>query len=151
MKKLFAIFLGLIIGLTSFNLTSCTYLYNNTSSYSVGDTKYVMKKVRGTVEKVRYVKLRDSGIGTAVGAVLGGLAGHFIGEGKGNLAATVIGALGGAFIGYTVASQANAQELHVILDNGESAVVVVRGTEFRPGDRVEIILYGNQVKSVTKL
>lgn len=50
-------------------------------------------------------------VGTAIGAVAGGLVGHMIGSGKGNTLATVAGAVGGGYAGNRI--EASRQDHNV--------------------------------------
>jgi len=150
MKKLFAIFLGLVITLGSLGSFSCTQLYDNTSEVSLSDTGSLLSYTTGTVVDVRPVRIRDTGAGAAIGAVIGGVLGSFVGEGKANKLATILGTLGGALVGYK-ADTANAQELHVVLEDGRDAIIIVKGQQFKPGDRVRIVYRGSKIVKVTKI
>ena len=67
----------------------------------------------GTVTGVRDVTITTDGsnVGTATGAVLGGLAGSTVGGGRGQTAATVGGAAAGAAVGNAASSSRNACSL----------------------------------------
>lgn len=148
MRKLiftFIVSLSLVIG-----LTGCSQLYNNTEEVSLEDAGVFMDYQTGTVIDVQYVRIRDTGVGAGIGGVLGGILGSFVGEGKANTLATVLGALGGAYVGYK-ADTANAQELLVRMDDGTKAVIVVRGTEFKPGDKIRVVFRGDKVVRVAKV
>lgn len=61
------------------------------------------------------------GLGTVAGAVIGGVAGHQVGKGKGNTAATVAGTAGGAYIGHQLEKRNQAPDSYAIavrMDNG---------------------------------
>jgi outer membrane lipoprotein SlyB len=147
MKKIFAVIFALFI---SVNMISCSQLYDNTSEVSLDDAGTLLDYTTGEVIDVRPVRIKDTGAGAAVGAVLGGVLGSFVGEGKANTLATLLGALGGAFLGYK-ADTANAQELHVRLDDGRDAIIIVKGTVFKPGDRIRIVYRGSRIVKVTKI
>jgi len=117
---------------------------------SPGATEYVSTADVGTVKSVRYVKVQDSGAGTLVGAAIGAVLGHQIGHGTGKDLATLGGGLAGAYVGNQVAA-ANAQELTVHLDKGQTVVVVAKGTGFYPGERIRIIRQGERVVNVEPL
>ncbi|HZZ92643.1 MAG TPA: glycine zipper 2TM domain-containing protein [Usitatibacter sp.] len=99
----------------------------------------------GVVESVRDVRLHagESGVGTAGGAVLGGLAGSTVGGGTGQVAGAVGGAILGGILGSNIEHSANERpgvEVTVHLDNGQYISVVQEADEaFRPGDRVRVL------------
>ena len=110
--------------------------------YEVGSAQSVRF---GVVESVRDVRIspRDTGVGTAGGAVLGGIAGSNVGGGSGQVAGAVGGAILGGIIGHNVEESANEQhglEVTVLLDSGRYISVVQPASEpFRPGDRVRVL------------
>jgi outer membrane lipoprotein SlyB len=99
----------------------------------------------GVVESVRDVRIqpRESGVGTAGGAVLGGIAGSNVGGGTGQVAGAIGGAILGGIIGQSVERSANEHpgvELTVLLDSGKYIAVVQEADEsFRNGDRVRVL------------
>ncbi len=99
----------------------------------------------GVVESVRDVRIdaRESGVGTAGGAVLGGLAGSNVGGGSGQIAGAIGGAILGGIIGQNIERSANERrglEVTVLLDTGKYLAIVQEGDEpFRAGDRVRIL------------
>jgi outer membrane lipoprotein SlyB len=99
----------------------------------------------GVVEAVRDVRIgpRETGVGTAGGAVLGGIAGSHVGGGSGQLAGAIGGAILGGIIGQNIEQSANERpglELTVLLDSGRYIAVVQEADEpFRAGDRVRIL------------
>jgi outer membrane lipoprotein SlyB len=99
----------------------------------------------GVVDSVRPVNIspRDTGVGTAGGAVLGGIAGSNVGGGSGQVAGAVGGAILGGIIGSQVEHSANERpgvEITVLLDSGKYiSVVQVADEDFRPGDRVRVL------------
>jgi len=108
----------------------------------------------GVVDSVRPVRINpgDTGVGTAGGAVLGGLAGSTVGGGTGQVAGAVGGAILGGILGSNIEHSANERpgvEITVLLDNGRYISVVQEADEaFRPGDRVRV-LSGRGVTRVT--
>ena len=147
--KKFFIFPLVAIFLT-IGLNSCSQMYDNTQEVSLEDAGKFMEYEEGTVVDVSYVKIKDTGAGALVGAVIGGVLGSFIGEGKAKTLATILGGLGGAYVGYK-ADTANAQQLLIELDDGRKAAIVVRGTQFDPGDRVRIIFRNGKIVRVEKV
>jgi len=99
----------------------------------------------GVVESVRevHVNPRDTGTGTAGGAILGGIAGSNVGGGSGQVAGAVGGAILGGIIGHNVEQSANERrglEITVLLDSGRYLAVVQEPDEaFRAGDRVRVL------------
>jgi len=150
MGKKYLTFVLALAMVVSFNFNSCSQLYNNTEEVSLEDAGEFMDFQYGKVLDVSYVRIKDTGFGAAVGAVLGAIIGSFVGEGKANTLAQVLGGLGGAYLGYK-ADTANAQQLIVELDDGQRAAIVVRGTEFKPGDRIRIIYNGGKIVRVEKV
>lgn len=99
----------------------------------------------GNVESVRKLttRARGSGVGAAGGAVIGGLLGNQIGDGRGRDLATVAGAVGGAVIGNQVEGNMKATttyEVRVRMDDG-SVRSFTRETapSLRNGQRVRIV------------
>jgi len=99
----------------------------------------------GVVDSVRPVRInpRETGVGTAGGAVLGGIAGSNVGGGSGQVAGAVGGAILGGILGQNIEASANERqgiEITVHLDAGKYIAVVQEADEaFRPGDRVRIL------------
>ena len=121
-------------------------------AYSGGSQDYRGYEVRGeqsvrfgVVESVREVRItpHDTGVGTAGGAVLGGLAGSNVGGGNGQIAGAIGGAILGGIIGQNIEKSANERrglEVTVLLDTGKYLAIVQEADEpFRPGDRVRIL------------
>jgi outer membrane lipoprotein SlyB len=121
-------------------------------AYQAGNTDYRgyetlgEQSVRfGVVESVREVRIdpRETGVGTAGGAVLGGLAGSNVGGGNGQIAGAIGGAILGGIIGQNIEKSANERrglEVTVMLDTGKYLAVVQEADEpFRAGDRVRIL------------
>lgn len=121
-------------------------------AYQSGSADYRGYEVRGeqsvrfgVVESVREVRIdpRESGVGTAGGAVLGGLAGSNVGGGNGQIAGAIGGAILGGIIGQNIEKSANERrglEVTVLLDTGKYLAVVQEADEpFRAGDRVRIL------------
>lgn len=103
----------------------------------------------GTVQSITPVKQDYQGVGgsgyglgTVAGAVIGGVAGHQVGKGKGNTAATVAGTAGGAYIGHQLEKRNQAPDSYAIavrMDNGAYQTMTQTTTGgFVVGDRVRI-------------
>jgi outer membrane lipoprotein SlyB len=99
----------------------------------------------GVVESVRPVRIaaRETGVGSASGAVLGSIAGSHLGRGHGEVVGAIAGAILGGIIGQQVERDANLRdglEVTVLLDSGRYVAVVQEPDEaFRAGDRVRVL------------
>ncbi len=113
--------------------------------YSRDEARQVMTVELGVVEFVKEVQVEGekSGLGTAGGAIIGGVAGSTIGGGKGS----TLAALGGAIIGGIAGNVAeekitdfNGLEITVKLDSGKAiATVQANDVMFAVGDRVRVL------------
>ena len=117
---------------------------------SQSDAQKMLTYQTGTVIGVRGVVIKDNGSGSLLGAVTGAVLGNMIGKGKGRTLATLTGGLVGAYAGAQTGA-ANAQELTVRLDNGNSVVVIAKGVRFSVGSRVKIVSNHGKVVSVEPL
>jgi outer membrane lipoprotein SlyB len=99
----------------------------------------------GTVESVRPVRLNEdhAEVGTAAGAVVGGLLGSTLFRGPARLASTVVGAVAGGVGGNALEHEATARkgdEIVVRLDRGETIAVTQGGLrDFERGQRVRVL------------
>ncbi|MDR2871539.1 MAG: hypothetical protein LBV45_03295 [Xanthomonadaceae bacterium] len=102
----------------------------------------------GTVRGIREVTIQNDsrGVGTATGAVLGGIGGSAIGgSARANAAGAVAGAVAGGVVGNAVTRSARAGvEITVELQSGRTIAVVQDGSpdQFRIGDRVQVASNG---------
>ena len=131
--------------LGAFMLSGCAT--NNGPTYDGSSYRQIKTYEIGTVQNVRPVVISDNGAGTFIGALVGAVLGSTIGQGNGSTLASLAGGLGGAYVGSEV-GKANASELSVRLDDGRDIVVVVKGNNFRNGDRVKIIKNRGKVDQV---
>lgn len=141
-------FILIALGILLSSGCSSAHSYNQTS---VGQVEQVY---RGTVASVRQIDIKDSGAGTVLGAVAGGLIGNQFGpKGSGEkTAGTVIGALGGAYAGNQI-NQDSGQELIINLDDGREIRTVHRVDKntpysFRAGDRVRVYYRGGRFSEI---
>jgi outer membrane lipoprotein SlyB len=86
-------------------------------------------------------------VGTGAGAIIGGIGGSAVGQGRGSAVAAVVGAVAGGIAGQAIEnnrSRVAGVELTVRLDNGELRAIVqeVDGQQFKPGDRVRLLSQG---------
>jgi outer membrane lipoprotein SlyB len=100
----------------------------------------------GIVQAIDLVPRESSGIdvGTVGGALVGGLLGNQVGQGRGNTAATIAGAAGGALLGREVGRNMRQNEqvyrITVRLDKGVlQSYVQETPPAVRIGDRVRIV------------
>ena len=113
--------------------------------YGYSEARTVESVVYGTIESVRPVRLNEDhgGVGSAAGAVIGGLAGNELGHGAGRAVTTILGAIGGGLAGNAIERNATAQsgtEIVVRLDSGASIAVVQGASEqFETGQRVRVL------------
>lgn len=137
----------ILIALIAALLSACASS-NSGDVYRREDARKVQNVRMGVVESVRATKLEgtNSNIGTAAGAVVGGIAGSTVGEGKGSAIGAVIGAVAGGLAGSAieeVVTRKDALEITVKLDNGSLIAIVQEATEtFTPGERVRLIESG---------
>ena len=142
-----------VVGVTVLLLSGCAGGLGS-GDYERGQTRGVQEVQMGVVESVREVKIEGtkSGIGTAAGAVVGGVAGSEIGRGKGSVVGSVLGAVVGGVAGSAVEEGTTKQkglEVTVKLDGGRViAVTQAADEQFKVGDRVRI-LSGGGVTRVT--
>jgi uncharacterized protein YcfJ len=66
---------------------------------------------------------RNRGVGTALGAIAGGVIGHQIGSGTGNTAATIAGAVGGGVVGNHLArrGEENGRNCRTVRDDNDNS------------------------------
>jgi outer membrane lipoprotein SlyB len=140
MKKLIFVMLALFL------FSGCTQMYNS-NEVDLYQTNGVYTYEKGIVNDVRYVTIRDDGSGTMIGALVGTVLGSMVGRGKGNTLSTLAGGLSGAYAGNQL-DKANGEELFIHLDNGRDIVTVVKGVNFRRGDRIRVVFNGNRILRV---
>jgi len=81
------------------------------------------------------------GAGAVIGAVLGGVAGHRVGDGNRQRAATAVGAIGGAIIGHKIEKhqRSDAFQYTVQMDNGETRIFTYTSDQnLKSGQRVRM-------------
>jgi outer membrane lipoprotein SlyB len=133
-----------VAALGTLALGGCAY-HGGSADYRGYEVRGEQSVRFGVVESVRDVRIdpRETGVGTAGGAVLGGLAGSNVGGGNGQIAGAIGGAILGGIIGQNVEKSANERhglEVTVLLDSGKYLAVVQEADEpFRAGDRVRIL------------
>ncbi len=142
----------LVIAVFSLTLLACATSRSG-DVYSRDDTRKIQTVRMGVVESVRMVKIEgtQSNIGTATGAVIGGIAGSSVGSGgRDSAVAAVLGAVVGGIAGSAAeefATRKDGIEITIKLDNGTLVSVVQEATEqFSPGQRVRLIESGGTTR-----
>lgn len=123
---------------------------NNKVAYESNNASKINSVLEGKIIKSRSVYIKDSGTGTTVGAVIGGVLGSTIGEGDGSTLAALGGGILGAIVGSKI-NESNAQELTVKLVNNEIVVVISKETTFQVGDNIRIVKNDNDISNVYKI
>jgi len=124
--------------------------------YARGEARQVMTVDLGVVEFVKEVRVEGSksGLGTAGGAIIGGVAGSTIGGGNGSTLAALGGAILGGIAGNVVEEKLtdfNGLEITVKLDSGKAiATVQANDVMFAVGDRVRVLTTRNGTTRVEK-
>ena len=125
---------------------------NSGSVYKRDEARRVQTVKMGVIESVRTVKLEGtkSPVGTAGGAVVGGVAGSSMGGGKGQVITTLLGAIVGGLAGSAAEeglTRKDGVEITVKLDSGTMIAVVQEADEqFQPGERVRILESGGTTR-----
>ncbi|HQR03917.1 MAG: glycine zipper 2TM domain-containing protein [Proteobacteria bacterium] len=120
--------------------------------YERGQAQHEMIVRMGVVQDVRPVKIAgtQSAIGAGAGAIVGGLAGSNVGQGKGSTVGAVLGAVAGGLAGSAIeqgVTREDGVEITVKLDNGNMIAITQAADEaFRPGDRVRVLSGGGTTR-----
>jgi len=99
----------------------------------------------GVVAAVRAVQVKGkgSGVGAAAGGLIGAVAGHEVGGGRGKTLATIVGAVGGAIAGNEIEKRQKTitqWQVTVHLENGQEQVVTLaQQPPWREGDHVRLV------------
>ena len=118
--------------------------------YSGSNYNQIKKVDTGVVIESKGVIISDNGTGKFLGALIGAVLGSTVGSNSGKTLAMLGGGLAGGYAGSEI-GKANALELTVNLDNGETIVVVAKHKGIVVGDRIRIIKDGNKVAQVRKI
>ena len=148
----FASFVGIFLTML---LLGCAAGMGGTT-YSRGEAGAVQTVQYGTVVSLVPVRIEGTktGIGTAAGAVAGGIAASGISGGKTSAVAAVIGAVAGGLLGSAAEegmTRTDGVEIGLKMDDGRSISIVqaLQPNEvFRVGDKVRV-LYSGQKARVT--
>ena len=134
---------SIAVGTLSLCLVACATSRSG-DVYTREDTRKVQTVRMGVIESVRAVKIEgtQSGIGTAAGAAVGGIAGSSVGDGKEAAIGAVVGGIAGA-AAEEFGTRSDGVELTIKLDNGSLVTIVLEATEkFSPGEKVRLIESG---------
>ena len=144
-----SILTAISISLLTLGLTGCVSGLQG-STYSRSEARQVQEVEFGTVLSTNPVVIegKQSGAGQLPGAIIGGVAGSSVGEGKGQQIFTVLGAVGGAVVGSMIEEQATRTqglELTIKMDSGKTLSIVQEVDNvnvFREGQRVRVLTQG---------
>jgi outer membrane lipoprotein SlyB len=121
--------------------------------YHAGEAMREQTVRLGVVETVREVTVDrgQNGVGTVGGAVVGGVAGSALGEGRGSVVTTVLGAIAGGVAGQAIenrVSKVPGVEITVRLDSGDLRAIVQEASneQFHPGERVRLLSEGGTTR-----
>lgn len=127
----------------TFILTGCV-TSRSTNVYTEGEALQAEDVEGGIVESVEPAMIRKDGtiVGSAGGAILGGIAASTVGGGKGKDLATTGGVILGGLLGHLVeqgVTDREALKIVVQLNSGKKIVVVQEAdVSFQPGERVNV-------------
>jgi outer membrane lipoprotein SlyB len=144
-----SILTAISISLLTLGLTGCVSGLQG-STYSRSEARQVQEVEFGTVLSTNPVVIegKQSGAGQLPGAIIGGVAGSSVGEGKGQQIFTILGAVGGAVVGSMIEEQATRTqglELTIKMDSGKTLSIVQdvdNVNVFREGQRVRVLTQG---------
>jgi outer membrane lipoprotein SlyB len=152
MKLVHTIAIAALLSATTL-LTACETT-SNANTFSSNQTGRAQTVQKGTVTAVRDVTIQSgpSRVGTATGAVLGGIAGSTIGSGsRANAAGAVVGAVAGGAAGSAITNTSSGGvEVTVRLGNDQLMSVVQAGSsnDFRVGDSVRVTSDGSTTRVI---
>ena len=137
------------ISLLMLGLTGCVSGLQG-DTYSRSEARQVQEVVFGTILTTNPVVIegRQTDVGQLPGAIIGGVAGSSVGEGKGQEIFTVLGAVGGAVVGSMIeekATRAQGLELTIKMDSGKTLSIVQEVdsvSAFIAGQRVRVLTQG---------
>lgn len=99
----------------------------------------------GVIQSTRVITEKGDGgaVGIVGGAVVGGLLGNQVGDGKGKKIATVAGAVGGAMVGNEIEKRVDTTKRYETVvrfnDGTTRAFTTTNPTAWRIGDKVKVI------------
>jgi outer membrane lipoprotein SlyB len=127
-------------------LIGCMPSSKSGSVYSRAQARQVQQVEIGTVVGVRQVQIEGTKtpVGSAGGAIVGGIAGSAVGGGRGSAIATTVGAIAGGLAGAAIEEGATRQaalEITVQLRDGRAISVVQTedNITFQTGETVRVL------------
>lgn len=127
-------------------LIGCMPSSKSGSIYSRNQARQVQQVEIGTVVGVRQVQIEGTKtpVGSAGGAIVGGIAGSSVGGGRGSAIAATVGAIAGGLAGAAIeegATRQDALEITVQLRDGRAISVVQTedNITFRTGETVRVL------------
>ena len=136
------------ISLLMLGLTGCVSGLQG-DTYSRSEARQAQEVVFGTILTTNPVVIegRQTDVGQLPGAIIGGVAGSSVGEGKGQEIFTGLGAVGGAVVGSMIqekATRAQGLELTIKMDSGKTLSIV------QEVDSVNAFIAGQRVRVLTQ-
>ena len=136
------------ISLLMLSLTGCAPGLQG-DTYSRSEARQVQEVAFGTILSTNPVVIegRQTDVGQLPGAIIGGVAGSSVGEGKGQEIFTILGAVGGAVVGSMIeeqATRAQGLELTIKMDSGKTLSIV------QEVDSVNAFIAGQRVRVLTQ-
>lgn len=140
---------ALVTSIICLGLIGCVAgLQGNT--YSRSEARKIQEVEQGTIVGVNPVIIEGqrSGVGQLPGAIIGGIAGSSVGEGKGQQIVSILGAVGGAVVGSVIeenVTRSQGLELTIEMASGRTLSIVQQVesvNEFRLGQRVRVATQG---------
>jgi len=133
------------------NIFIIMFLFSGCSTSSEPEYENIRVAEVGIVVKIQGLRVKDTGMGRQIGATVGSLLGSFVGEEK---VATTLAILGGSIAGGYVGAEigkADANELTINLDEGDSLMLITKDLDIEVGDRVEVVRDGSNTAQVNKI
>jgi len=140
-------FISSIILISTLIFSGC-----QSGAYSRANVGKIEQIYTATVKSTKIVELQDDGTGKFFGALIGAIAGHQLGKGKGNTAATIGGALAGGVAGNEL-NKALGQEVHLLFDDGRNISTTIEINDnhpysFKAGDVVNVYMRSGKVTQI---
>jgi len=147
--------LASMIGLTGCATNMAGTMQSSGNAYTTAQAGVMQTVQTGTILALVPVKIAENGggMGTATGAMAGGLLGNNIGHGAGSLLGAIGGAALGGLAGHAIegaASTQNGYQITVRLDGPAQQVVAITQAadiQLHVGEKVQVVGgYGSQAR-----
>lgn len=137
------------ISILLLSLTGCVSSLKG-NAYSHSEARQIQQVAWGTLLNISPVVIegQQSNVARLPGAIIGGIAGSSIGEGKGQKIFTTLGAVTGIALGTVLAKELTAVqgvELTIYMDSGETLSIIQEVDDvatFRKKQRVRVLTQG---------